>query len=76
MSEREDSDFLRDIQEAIRRIRLYTDAMTYEQFLTDIKTQDAVVRNLEIIGEATKQHDFGRSMRVCRGKGWQESGTG
>ncbi len=28
--------------------------MTYEAFLADIKTQDAVIRNLEIIGEATK----------------------
>ena len=28
--------------------------MTYHRFLADIKTQDAVVRNLEIIGEATK----------------------
>ncbi len=29
--------------------------MAYEAFLKDLKTQDAVVRNLEIIGEATKQ---------------------
>ncbi len=28
--------------------------MTYESFMKDIKTQDAVVRNLEIIGEAVK----------------------
>ncbi|MFQ5577935.1 MAG: DUF86 domain-containing protein [Anaerolineae bacterium] len=28
--------------------------MTYTVFLKDIKTQDAVIRNLEIIGEATK----------------------
>ena len=28
--------------------------MTYEAFLADTRTQDAVVRNLEIIGEATK----------------------
>ncbi len=28
--------------------------MSYEDFLEDTKTQDAVVRNLEIIGEATK----------------------
>jgi uncharacterized protein with HEPN domain len=28
--------------------------MTYESFVTDSKTQDAVVRNLEILGEATK----------------------
>jgi len=28
--------------------------MNYEQFLRDTKVQDAVVRNLEIIGEAVK----------------------
>jgi uncharacterized protein with HEPN domain len=28
--------------------------MTFEAFLRDTKTQDAVVRNLEIIGEAAK----------------------
>lgn len=28
--------------------------MTYEFFLEDTKTQDAVIRNLEIIGEASK----------------------
>jgi uncharacterized protein with HEPN domain len=54
MSERADGDLLNDIREAVRRIRVYTDATTYERFLGDIKTQDAVVRNLEIIGEATK----------------------
>ncbi len=47
--------FLRDIGEAIRRIQLYTKDLEYEAFLADTKTQDAVVRNLEIIGEATKQ---------------------
>jgi uncharacterized protein with HEPN domain len=33
--------------------------MTYERFLADIKTQDAVIRNLEIIGEATKSLSTG-----------------
>jgi uncharacterized protein with HEPN domain len=28
--------------------------MTYPQFMEDVKTQDAVVRNLEILGEAAK----------------------
>ena len=28
--------------------------MTDEQFMNDTRTQDAVVRNLEVIGEATK----------------------
>ncbi len=54
MSERADRDVLSDIQEAIRRIAVYTAGMTYEPFLADTKTQDAVIRNLEIIGEATK----------------------
>lgn len=30
-------------------------ALSYEEFLTDIKTQDAVLRNVEIIGEAAKK---------------------
>ncbi len=32
----------------------YTEEMTDEQFMNDTRTQDAVVRNLEVIGEATK----------------------
>lgn len=52
MSARRDSDYLFDIQEAIRRIAEYTAPFSYEQFHNDIRTQDAVIRNLEIIGEA------------------------
>ncbi len=54
MSKRSDRDFVQDIQEASRRIAAYTAQISYEDFLADTKTQDAVVRNLEIIGEATK----------------------
>jgi uncharacterized protein with HEPN domain len=54
MSKCADDDFMRDIREGVRRIKTYTDGMTYDHFLTDFKTQDAVVRNLEIIGEATR----------------------
>lgn len=54
MSERTDRELVSDIQEAIRRVTDYTSGMTYEVFLADTKTQDAVVRNLEIIGEAAK----------------------
>ena len=54
MSSRSDKDLLRDIQAAAQRIAAYTAGMTYDAFLGDTKTQDAVVRNLEIIGEATK----------------------
>lgn len=32
----------------------YTQGMTFEDFLTDERTFDAVMRNLQIIGEAAK----------------------
>ncbi len=54
MSERTDRDFLEHIREAAERASSYTEKMTSEEFLGDTKTQDAVIRNIEIIGEATK----------------------
>ena len=54
MSERGDKDFLSDIREAVRRITAYTAGMTYEAFLAGTRTQDAVIRNLEVMGEAIK----------------------
>jgi uncharacterized protein with HEPN domain len=44
--------FLDDIIAAITKIREYTVDLDYSAFSKDSKTQDAVVRNLEIIGEA------------------------
>lgn len=44
--------FLDDILDAIAKIRNYTTGLDYATFSKDVKTQDAVVRNLEIIGEA------------------------
>ena len=43
-----------DIAEAVERILRYTSDMTYDEFLADTRTQDAVTRNLEILGEAVK----------------------
>ena len=54
MSKRTDKELLQDICEAGRRIEAYIKNRTYRKFCADTKTQDAVVRNLEIIGEATK----------------------
>ena len=42
------------ILEASRHIQEFTREMDYEQFRSDIKTIDAVVRNFIIIGEATR----------------------
>ena len=54
MSKRNDIDLLYDISEASRRIIYYTKETGYDNFITDIKTQDSVIRNIEIIGEAVK----------------------
>ena len=54
MSSRTDADLLSDIREAIWRIQTYLGTISYEVFLDDTKTQDAVIRNIEIIGEAAK----------------------
>ena len=52
MSERRWVLFASDIIEAIEKIETYTEGYSYEEFMEDMKTKDAVVRNLEIIGEA------------------------
>jgi uncharacterized protein with HEPN domain len=49
MSERTDSEFAKDIEEAVRRISSYSNGLTYEAFL-----------NLEIIGEAAKNDPLKR----------------
>ena len=45
---------IEDILDAIDRIERYVANLTFEQFRDDQKTVDAVVRNLEIIGEAVR----------------------
>lgn len=45
---------IEDILDAVRRIQEYTGGMTADEFGEDRKTIDAVVRNLEIIGEAAR----------------------
>lgn len=45
-------DYLGHIVEAIERIYRYIEDMSEVDFLEDEKTQDAVIRNFEIIGEA------------------------
>ncbi len=54
MSKRTDRELLGDLREAIRRISAYLAGVQYESFVKDTKTQDAVIRNLEVLGEATK----------------------
>jgi uncharacterized protein with HEPN domain len=46
--------YLSDITKSINKIKRYTKGMSYEQLVTDELTYDAVVYNLQIIGEAVK----------------------
>ncbi|MCX7997939.1 MAG: DUF86 domain-containing protein [Leptospiraceae bacterium] len=55
MSSRNYKYFIADIIEAINRIETYTNECSFENFQKDIKTQDAVIKNLEVIGEASNK---------------------
>ena len=46
--------YLHDIKEAVEKIDAFTKGFTFEEFVKDTKTVDAVIRNLEIMGEAAK----------------------
>ncbi len=46
--------YLQDIWESILAIEEYTEEITKEEFFTNRQVQDAVVRRLEIMGEAVK----------------------
>ena len=51
MSKRSSELLVEDIWESIEKIERYIESMTQDNFQSDEKTIDAVVRNLEIIGE-------------------------
>ena len=55
MSDREIQLLLEDIQGACQKILSYTAGMSFDDFISDDKTIDAVVRNFEIIGEAANR---------------------
>ncbi|OGP23805.1 MAG: hypothetical protein A2X93_04830 [Deltaproteobacteria bacterium GWC2_56_8] len=46
--------YIRDIHDSIVKIDEFVAGMNYDKFSKDTKTSDAVVRRLEIIGEASK----------------------
>lgn len=73
MSQRPDSVRVTDILECIKLIEEYIEGIDFESFKHDKKTQDAVIRNLEIIGEAAKSLSDGfKSMH--HSISWREIG--
>ena len=49
-----DKAYIADILESARMLQQHLFGMNREQFLADVRTQDAVVRRFEIIGEAAR----------------------
>jgi uncharacterized protein with HEPN domain len=47
--------FLEDISTRIEKINNFIDNMSFEEFRQDDKTVSACIREIEVIGEATKQ---------------------
>lgn len=54
MRKREHRDYLNDIVECIDDVKSFINGMTYKEFILDKKTINAVVRSIEIVGEAVK----------------------
>ncbi len=54
MKTRDYRDFLHDILDAITDIESFIDDLSYDEFVTDRKTLNAVIRSIEVIGEAAK----------------------
>jgi len=52
---KDDSVYLRHVLDAICRIEEYTRGITHENFLRSHLRQDAVIRQIEVIGEAVKK---------------------
>jgi len=48
-------DYVQDIVDSIRDIESFIKGMTFEEFKADRKTINAVVRSVEVIGEASKK---------------------
>ena len=47
--------YLNDVLEAIGRVKKYSSTLSKEDLLNDTRSTDAILRNLEIIGEAVTQ---------------------
>ena len=50
--------YLEDILDSIKKIEEYTEGLSHQNFIKNNLVVDAVIRNLEIIGEAVKNLPF------------------
>ena len=74
---REISDYLDDIINAIADVAEFTRGISYEMFASDKKTVNAVIRCLEVLGEAAKHipTSFRKNIPISPGIKWLACGT-
>ena len=61
-----DSVYLRHILNSIGRIEEYTEGMKKEDFLSSNLVQDGTIRQIEIVGEATKSISKGLGRNILK----------
>ena len=59
MSTRFDKEYLLDIISSIERIEMFVENLNYREFLKDLKSQDAVIKNIEVKGETAGRLSIG-----------------
>lgn len=55
--------YIDDILKAVAKVKRYTEELTFEEFLADERTTDAVLRNLTIIGEAVSNQKLPKEIQ-------------
>ncbi len=77
MSEKRSSTLLLfDIYQSVEKIEEFTRGISFDQLLADERTKDAILRNLQVIGEASKTCRKPSSQIILKwtGVGLPESG--
>jgi uncharacterized protein with HEPN domain len=69
-AKRQIEDYLYDIRDSVNDIRIFVGDMTCDEFVRDRKTVNAVIRSLEVIGDAAKIFLMisGNIILICHGK--------
>jgi uncharacterized protein with HEPN domain len=52
---KDDLAYIDHIIDCIRKIKMFSSGLTFNEFKTNELVQDAIIRNIEIIGEASKK---------------------
>ena len=55
MKDRNYADYIHDILASIKEVDDFTKGMTFDDFCKDRKTTNAVIRSLEVLGEASRK---------------------